>query len=156
GREDGALTAPNRALGIRAAWSPQGLHIAPRTVSAAEMPGSSAGARIRATALARGNAKLPLGQGSFAPGRCASRGGVNEYGECLRRVEATQAPGVIEWWENRPDGLEQGFTINTRPLGKGGAPLQVVVEIDAASVSLDSQAQSVTLKLTSGPELIYS
>jgi hypothetical protein len=33
-------------------------------------------------------------------------------------------PGIVEWYENRADGLEQGFTVEERPAGEG--PLTIV------------------------------
>lgn len=49
-----------------------------------------------------------------------------------QRLDGTRAefhrPGLVEWYANRPDGLEQGFTLERRPIPTDpGAP--VVVEL---------------------------
>ena len=51
-------------------------------------------------------------------GDCRSDGAVGADGDCLRRVELDRG-ALVEWWENRPDGFEQGFTIPADPGGAG-------------------------------------
>jgi hypothetical protein len=36
---------------------------------------------------------------------------------------------LSEWWQNGTNGLEQGFTIQTRPTGSDGTPLRVLLEV---------------------------
>jgi hypothetical protein len=44
-----------------------------------------------------------------------------------RRVELRYADGLTEWYENREDGLEQGFTLNMPPAGMAGD--EVLIEL---------------------------
>ena len=43
-----------------------------------------------------------------------------------RRVEIRR-PGLVEWYENTPAGLEQGFTLAARPAGAGPLVLELAV-----------------------------
>ncbi|MCB1120166.1 MAG: FG-GAP repeat protein [Verrucomicrobiae bacterium] len=47
------------------------------------------------------------------------------------RVEVSRKePGIVEWFENRPSGMEHGFTLKSPPNGRGnGAPLRLVIGI---------------------------
>lgn len=80
------------------------------------------------------------------PGRLASvPAGIVRTGSVtgsLNRVEIDR-PGMIEWFENRPSGLEQGWTILDRPHGDEGVAslvLELSLEGDlSAQVSEDGQ-----------------
>jgi len=51
-------------------------------------------------------------------GPCLTGGAVDAFGECLHRVQFAR-PGLTEWWENRSEGLELGFTVTAPPDGDG-------------------------------------
>ena len=65
------------------------------------------------TGLGRGDVLTPVNAGTVR--------------ETTTRVEIVR-PGVIEWYENSPLGLEQGFTIVTRTPGEGPFVLELLVE----------------------------
>jgi len=44
-----------------------------------------------------------------------------------RRVEYARGPGLVEWYVNGPEGLEQGFTIHQRPAGAGELLLEIAM-----------------------------
>lgn len=50
----------------------------------------------------------------------------------------------MEWWDNRPDGVEHGWTVMQRP--KGSGPLLVRIRIDGARVELHEEAASLMPK----------
>jgi hypothetical protein len=53
---------------------------------------------------------------------------------------------VVEWYENRPEGLEQGFTIHKKI--KGQAPLEIVLDISGNTRPVLSQDGSAVEFLT--------
>jgi hypothetical protein len=102
------LQAPNRAHGLRIYFEPSGIRLHDRTGAAqAELLGLSL------VAVGRGEALDPV-----ASGRVVSRGA---------RVEIHR-PGLVEWYENSPAGLEQGFTLARRPDGDRELVLELRVE----------------------------
>jgi len=66
------------------------------------------------------------------------------------RVEIHR-PGVMEWYENSDQGLEQGFTLDARPLGDG--PLVLELAVKQARASLHNE--SVILATHAGRKLRY-
>ena len=115
------LQAPNRAQGLRARFEPNALALEPRC-AAAESEWS-----FRWQTAWWGRATEPL-----------------ETGAALRqhagaRVLYTYAGGLSEWYENRPDGIEQGFRIETAPPGEGEVvlaspiPCGLTAELSAAA-----------------------
>ena len=91
--------APNRAHNLRASFREGGLDVGPR------IPGSGAWRwSWRTAAWGRGGDLVVLAPA--APRVAGSR---------IAYVHS----GVIEWYENREEGLEQGFTIMDRPAGEG-------------------------------------
>ena len=98
------LQAPNRAHDLRIYFTTSGIRVHDRTPEAAEL------LALSLTAIGRGDALMPV-----PPGELVSQGA---------RVEIRR-PGLVEWYENSPAGLEQGFTLaapvssvedrNTRP-----------------------------------------
>ncbi len=119
---------------------------APTNVAAAHAPDAEAGhLRIQAVGIARGDRRAATGPVVFAPGRCRSDGAVDELGDCLRRAEASTAH-YQEWWENKAEGLEQGFDFLSRPLEQDGdAPLRIELEVTGAEVTLAEDGQSAVL-----------
>ncbi len=67
-------------------------------------------------------------------GACLAGGQIDPFGECLRRVEYAR-PGLVEWWENRAEGLEQGFTVTAAPDGAG--PLVFDLALTGARAEID-------------------
>jgi hypothetical protein len=66
------------------------------------------------------------------------------------RVEIAH-PGVVEWYENSPAGLEQGFTIARRPPGSGDMRLA----LDVQGASADLGEDGVVLTAANGRRLAY-
>ncbi len=64
-----------------------------------------------------------------------------------RRIEMTAPNGdMTQWFENRQEGIEQGFTIHHRPAGDG--PLQVVMTVESSlHARAVADAQGVTSAL---------
>ncbi|HMB69616.1 MAG TPA: integrin alpha, partial [bacterium] len=54
------------------------------------------------------------------------------------RVDFRFADGLSEWWINRPDGLEQGFTVSTPPAGEGRLVVRGRGPTDLAAVSVEA------------------
>lgn len=116
-----AYSAPNRGQNFRISFSPDGARVQPRTgIDAWEW-------RI---GLSRMNGA------SVGPGEL-----------CVEdeRIEIARE-GVVEWFENRPEGLKHGFTIDTRrdedlriELDVGGS-LDGVVSRDAVEFRTESGA----------------
>ena len=99
------LQAPNRAHDLRIHFSATGIAVDDRVAgtSLVSLAVSSIG---RGARLAR-----------VAPGTVVAEG---------TRVEIRR-PGLIEWYENSPAGLEQGFTLAQRPAGEGGLAIELAV-----------------------------
>ncbi len=81
------------------------------------------------------------------------------------RAEREAAPGLTEWYENRAEGLEHGFTVAARPAGAGesGFSLDVALEglrAEAVPQADDGQAdaeQAGRLRpLPSSGDLVFS
>jgi hypothetical protein len=113
------LGASNRAQGLRALWSNDGLELKKVELSSASAdpilkatatPKSTevSTLKLRTVGVTRGSGKVSVGQGPFAMGRCQKDGAIDESGQCLKRAER-RAAAVTEWWENSARGLEQGF-----------------------------------------------
>ncbi len=70
------------------------------------------------------------------------------------RVEYKRNKNLIEWYHNRPEGLEQGFTLLSPPLGKGHSihfQFTITGELNAA---LDSTAQAVSFTNQNGEKIL--
>lgn len=83
-------------------------------------------------------------------GDCLATGERDARGSCVRRLEYSR-PGILEWWENRPDGLEQGWTVEAAPSGVG--PLLLEVAIEGALAELDDDGTALIFE---GGRLRYS
>ena len=99
------LQAPNRAQNLRTYFRNEGLEVVPRVSDGGE-PWTFT---WRTTEWGREGSlrKLPA-----AASPC-SNGPRVTY----------EHPGFLEWYENRKDGLEQGFTVSAEPSGRG--PLRI-------------------------------
>lgn len=87
---------------------------------------------------------------TWAAGTCVASGAVDPTGDCVRRLAGARS-GLTEWWENGPNGLEQGFRVD-RPAGRGD--LLVDLAIDGATVTLGA-ADAALLTLPDGSTLRY-
>jgi hypothetical protein len=67
------------------------------------------------------------------------------------RVEIRR-PGLVEWYLNSPEGLEQGFTLADRPQGEG--PLALELALGGASAS--EQGDGLVFATRAGRRLAYS
>ena len=94
----GSLQAPNRAQDLRAHFGAGRVALEPRRDARAWS------LEWRMTSWGRGDSTIPC-----EPVAPAARGA---------RVSFLR-PGIEEWYENTPRGLEQGFTIPRRPRGSG-------------------------------------
>ncbi len=88
------LQAPDRAQNFRTYFDCSGIRVHDRTSS-----GSSKLLGLTVVALGRGETFVPV-----APGEVVSEGS---------RVEIRRS-GILEWYVNSPEGLEQGFTLPER------------------------------------------
>jgi hypothetical protein len=52
----------------------------------------------------------------------------------VQNIEADR-PGLREWWRVRPDGLQQGWVVDTPPTGAASAPLRIEVAVQGATVT---------------------
>jgi hypothetical protein len=128
---DAGLQAPNRRHNLRTYFGPTGIRVHDRTA-----PGEP---RLLDLAL------VELGRGerlrAVPPGRVASDGA---------RVEIRR-PGLVEWYLNSPEGLEQGFTLERPPAGEG--PLVLVLALSGARAEL--AGSKLRLETHSGRRLAF-
>ncbi|HIF92977.1 MAG TPA: hypothetical protein EYQ60_07580, partial [Myxococcales bacterium] len=122
---EGGLQAPNRAHGLRTWFAPTGIRIHDRKIE-----GRSGLAELSLVGIGRGSMLAPVAAGRVT--------------ETASRVEIRRS-GIVEWYENSPRGLEQGFTLQARSQGEGSLVLELTVAharaiIDGASVVLISEA----------------
>jgi hypothetical protein len=108
------LQAPNRAHDLRTYFDPTGIRVHDRTA-----PRSPELLALTLSGVGRGASLAAV-----APGAVVHEGA---------RVEIRRE-GFVEWYENSPSGLEQGFTLAERPAGEG--PLVVELALRGASASV--------------------
>ena len=118
---DSALVAENGLTRMRAEFDTQGarIHHADRGYITS----------VAAVSLGRGATPSPL------PAR-APRLASCDQTECPNRLEIDR-PGLTEWWDNGPAGLEQGFEVAARPDGAGPLLVDLSVEGLQGSVTGD-------------------
>jgi hypothetical protein len=126
------LQAPNRAHNLRTYFAPTGIRVHDRTRS-----GSPELLALNVAGVGRGETLARIG-----PGEVTSDGA---------RVEIKR-PGLIEWYENSPAGLEQGVTLSERPAGDG--PLVVELLVRGAHASL--RGERVSFETSTGRQLSYA
>jgi len=143
--QDGGLTAPNRAQGLRVTWEPDGgVVLRPRGGPAGPLTAAHGSwtLRLRTAGWGRGDGRVETTAARPVPGACRSDGVEGVDGGCLRRVEIAR-PDLLEWWENRPDGLEQAWVVEQAPPGRD--PLRVDVAIDGMQATVDDRGTSALL-----------
>ena len=96
-REDGAISAPNRAHDLRSRFSDHGLYLVSRT---------------------RGDAAWSLTMALSAVGREENLVPVTAASPEMGKNQVTyKHHGIVEWYVNDSKGLEQGFDLLVRPAG---------------------------------------
>ncbi|MDH5566121.1 MAG: integrin alpha [Myxococcales bacterium] len=126
------LQAPNRAHDLRTYFDGAGVRVHARA--------DSHGAELLSLSIAgvgRGEALTPL-----APGAVVALGA---------RVEIRR-PEILEWYENSPAGLEQGFTLPRRPDGEGA----LVLALSVGSARASQRGERVILETAAGRSLEYA
>ncbi len=130
---DGALSAPNRAQGLRSRIGASGLEVFPR-----ETNDSGAGAAWRLTlslsAWGRDSQLLPVDAADPAARE--------------NRVELARGP-LVEWYVNDERGIEQGFTIAAPPYG-GSPDLPLVLEMRIEGLSARLTEDRLAAELATG------
>ena len=96
------IQAPNRAHGLRTYFKEGRIEIVPRTTTRSDASWVFAWETV--------------GWGRMDDLRAAGAATLCTEGA---RAEYAYDSGLVEWYMNRPDGIEQGFTIAARPEGKG-------------------------------------
>ncbi len=128
------IQAPNRRHGIRTYFSPEGIQIESRIGGAGEPL-----VKLTYAGLSRGD------QGDAVGANAA----INFDKD---RVELLHGDGVVEWFVNRPAGVEQGFTIPSRPDGSG----EVQVAIDVAHSAATTSGEEIWFESSDNRTLRYA
>ncbi len=126
------LQAPNRAHNLRTYFNSTGIRVHDRTAA-----GDTELASFSLIGMGRGTELLPVAAGTVT--------------HASTRVEI-QRSGVIEWYENSPLGLEQGFTLSAPLAGEG----PVVLELALMHATASLRGQSIVLATDAGRRLNYS
>jgi FG-GAP repeat len=102
GRSDKGLQAPNRAQNLRTCFFKDGIEVMSRITPS---PVASWRFTWRTTWFGRENHRLPVGAAT------------QQFSGA--RVNYAYSCGLCEWYVNRPEGIEQGFRIESSPEGEG-------------------------------------
>lgn len=122
------LQAPNRVQGFRTYFDTQGVRVVDREASAEEW------AQLRLSAWGRKGQMQPVQPG--------------EVTHTADRVEIRRN-GFTEWYQNRPEGLEQGFDVVDRPSGEG----ELRMRIGTGSAKLSEGEHGLVLH--NGPQTLH-
>jgi hypothetical protein len=95
------------------------------TVSPSAAPDGH-GLRVTFAGWGRQGALDPVSLPAPGLGGCVRPVRTDVLGACLARIEQA-GDGVRAWWENTPEGLRQGWTLQTPPAGDGALVLEVVL-----------------------------
>ncbi len=89
---------------------------------------------VRVEQAAKDSTAWVFGMELMALGRIGSLAAVPDptVSVAANRVEYRRG-GLVEWYENRPDGLEQGFTLATPPVGRGEVGIELMLVGDLAA-----------------------
>ena len=127
----GAYEAVNAEQSLRAYFTPEGVTVMGRE----DGPSWRTGLSLRAVGRAGQMAAVSAAEVSAQGARASLR----------RQIETqAQATQIEEWYENRADGLEQGFTLAARPAGTGA---EVQIELDVTG-DLTARASGAGLELS--------
>ncbi len=135
---DRGLQAPNRAHNLRTYFPDGGIEVVPRTPE----DGGTWSLTWRTTGWGRGQ--------SPETGQCAGSAAPAPNGA---RVTYDRR-GLEEWYENRKEGIEQGFTVRDRPAGEGplritgalGGSLRPEYRADAQAIELLDDSGACVLR----------
>jgi hypothetical protein len=128
---DEGLQAPNRRHNLRTYFEPDGIRVVDRT--AAGNP------RLLELSLA--------GVGREGEFRAVPAGTLHAD---EARVEIRR-PGLVEWFVNGPDGLEQGFTLEEPPRGAG----KLVLELALEGARAKPRGNELVFETGTGRKLVY-
>jgi hypothetical protein len=126
------LQAPNRAHNLRTYFEPDGVRVHDRTAE-----GSPELLSIRLSAIGRDALRTVV-----VPGSVHAEGA---------RVEIRRGD-VVEWYENSPRGLEQGFDLASAPAGSG----ELWLELALAGASAVERRDGLELRSAKGRRLRYA
>jgi hypothetical protein len=126
------LQAPNRVHNLRTYFAPTGIRVHDRT-------------RLDSPEL------LALNLAGVGRGETLARVGPGEVTSDGARVEIKR-PGLLEWYENSPAGLEQGVTLGEQPAGEGPLVLEFLVRGARASL----HGERVSFATPTGRQLSYA
>jgi len=130
---DDMASAPNRAHDLRSQITSQEISVVSRTKGPEYFE-----LRLRLTGFGRGEQLGPV-----APGRLASK---------HERVEI-QRNGLLEWYVNDSQGLEQGFRLNEPPEGEGAVVIEMTLAGTVAAYPDDS-GQSIVFRNARGEAVL--
>ncbi|MCM3871376.1 MAG: hypothetical protein ND895_11880, partial [Pyrinomonadaceae bacterium] len=79
---------------------------------------------------------------NFAPG-------IKKFSSKGTRVEYELESSITEWYENRGAGIEQGFTINQRPIDASSQNLQLIISVSGdLTASVNNSGSEIKLTNT--------
>ncbi|HND00069.1 MAG TPA: integrin alpha, partial [Myxococcota bacterium] len=93
-------------------------------------------------------AATPAAPARVSLGDCLDTGEVDAEGSCLRRLDMERG-GLTEWWENRPDGLHQGFTLHSPVEG------ELVLQLAITGATVEVVDRDLALLTTSSGEQLH-
>jgi len=143
---DGAFQATNAFQGIGARFDQHGVAFHSRVGKGKEVT-------LKLRSWGRAGALTPATPAVPALGACSGGDRVDEEGACLRRLELARGGGLVEWWENRDGGMEQGFTVAQRAPGEKKLRFEIAVGAERVRVNADGTGAKFDSK---GFELDYS
>jgi hypothetical protein len=127
-RQKDRFHAANRANNLRTYFTKDGAQIQRRTD-----PEPRWKLTMRLKAVGRAGAMLEVSGVEPVLGRCVKGMGPGALKGCLQRLEYHhRSVHVIEWYQNKKSGVEQGFDVWVRPKGQG--PLRLAVEVGGAEL----------------------
>lgn len=121
-----SIQAPNRRHGFRAVFDASGVTLKDRLSR-----GSDEVMRLELSRVGRGGATVPVQAGEV------------HFSE--NRLEIRRN-GLVEWFENSPGGLEQGFLVERRPAGSSGEELVFEIRIEGARARATGDAVSLATR----------
>ncbi len=140
--DDGSLGFRNPKHGLSARMTSDGA-VDVVAIETADAPPSAGLAplnlSLRTVAWGRGEAMRDASEPDVLDSTCTSDGRVDPEGKCLRQAELHR-DGLVEWWVNAPDGLEQGWTVLESPAGQG--ELAIEVAVDGAEVVVEEDGSA--------------
>ncbi len=139
-----AYQAVNPAQNLRAYFSPQGVRITPREANA--RPSWQFGMKLRGAGYGERLSEVIAGP------MIADGNRIEIKQSAIRNPQSA----ITEWYVNKSEGIEQGFTLSERP-GEtfGGEPLRLAMELSGdLKASLADDGQAVSLSSRRGKEAL--